>query len=491
MESVPVEIVQVECTNPPDTQEISQDSGSETTVNLARPYPRFSKNELRTSLQASTIDGIFAAIFSNIAGGVLLSNFLVQLDAGAIAFGMLSSIPMLVNLLQPWGARLSERTNSRQQYCLWIYGSSRLLWLILAVGIAIASWQEINSNLLIAWTLTILFISHVLGALGSASWMSWLATIVPRRLRGRYFGLRNSAASLTVLITMPLLGLLVSKWRGGSFQGYGVVLAVGVVAGLLSLGCQFFMTDVNPQLQQMSDRSTQNTQSQFKNTNSRQNELINVDSNPLRDKNFSIFLLYFGMWMFAVNVSAPFLNLYLLDTLNLDVSWVTFYSALMSGAHLLMMLLWGRLADRIGNRPLLFLLGILASLLPLLWLGTDINPISIWLWLPLLHLFRGGTWAALDLCSQNIQLEIAPKFQQSTYFAIAAAIAGVSGALGTTLGGFLAQWSDWGGLSELFIFSTFLRLVALIPLIFLRERQGQSLKQMMRVLLPSKFQATS
>jgi MFS family permease len=455
-------------------------------MNEIRSYPKFSKNELRKSLQASTIDGIFAAIFSNIAGGVLLSNFLVQLDAGAIAFGMLSSIPMLANLLQPWGARLSERTSSRQQYSFLIYGISRLLWLILAVAIGIASWQKMNADWLVIGTLTILFISHVLGALGSASWMSWLATIVPRRLRGRYFGLRNSAASLTILITVPLLGLLVSKWPSGSFQGYGVVLAVGVVAGLLSLGCQLFMTDVNPQLQKKSQSLTQSIQNP-----SHTNDSKRVDSNPLRDRNFAIFLLYFGLWMFAVNVSAPFLNLYLLDTLNLDVSWVTCYSALMSGAHLLMMLLWGRLADRIGNRPLLFLVGIIASLLPLLWLGTNTNPISIWLWFPLLHLLRGGTWAALDLCSQNIQLEIAPKFQQSNYFAIAAAIAGVSGTLGTTLGGFLAQWSDWGGLSGLFILSTFLRLAALIPLIFLKEQRGQSLRQMMRVFLPREFKTTT
>lgn len=481
MEFVPVERVREECTNSSPPQKNYQDSSSKTKVNLAPPYPRFSKNELRRSLQASTIDGIFAAIFSNIAGGVLLSNFLVQLDAGAIAFGMLSSIPMLANLLQPWGARLSERTNSRQRYSLVIYGISRLLWLLLAVGIVIASWQKINSNWLIVWTLTILFISHVLGALGSASWMSWLAAIVPRQLRGRYFGLRNSAASLTILITVPLLGLLVSHWPGGSFQGYGVVLTVGVGTGLLSLGCQFFMSDVNPQLQQKSNRSSQST-----NLDSEP-----IDSNPLRDRNFLIFLLYFGLWMFAVNVSAPFLNLYLLDTLDLDVSWVTCYSALMSGAHLLMMLLWGRLADRIGNRPLLFVIGILASLLPLLWLGTNVNPISIWLWLPLLHLLRGGTWAALDLCSQNIQLEIAPKFQQSTYFAIAAAIAGVSGTLGTTLGGFLAQWSNLGGLSGLFILSTFLRLTALIPLIFLQERRGQSLRQMIGVFMLRDFKTTS
>ncbi|NJR39643.1 MAG: hypothetical protein HC781_13550 [Leptolyngbyaceae cyanobacterium CSU_1_4] len=34
-----------------------------------------SKDEIRTSLKASTLDGIFASVFSNMTGGVLLTNF--------------------------------------------------------------------------------------------------------------------------------------------------------------------------------------------------------------------------------------------------------------------------------------------------------------------------------------------------------------------------------------------------------------------------------
>ncbi|MCL1469501.1 hypothetical protein [Argonema antarcticum] len=45
-------------------------------------YPlKFSKGAIRSSLRASTWDGVFAAIFGNITGGVLLSNFLLQLGA--------------------------------------------------------------------------------------------------------------------------------------------------------------------------------------------------------------------------------------------------------------------------------------------------------------------------------------------------------------------------------------------------------------------------
>jgi MFS family permease len=136
---------------------------------------------------------------------------------------------------------------------------------------------------------------------------------------------------------------------------------------------------------------------------------------------------------------------------------------------LLMLLLWGKLADRIGNRPILLGAGIVFAIFPFLWLSTGMNLWSVWVWLPLLHCISGGMSAALDLCSNNFQLGIAPNRNQSTYFGVAAAVAGISGALGTTAGGFLAQFG-YGGFLGLFALSGVLRLGALLPLVFVHER---------------------
>jgi MFS family permease len=55
------------------------------------------------------------------------------------------------------------------------------------------------------------------------------------------------------------------------------------------------------------------------------------------------------------------------------------------------------------------------------------------------------------------------------YFAITAAIGGVAGALGAVIGGWLAQFTDAGGMTGLFALSSVLRLVALLPLVWLQE----------------------
>lgn len=429
-----------------------------------------SKDEIRTSLKASTLDGVFAAVFSNVTGGVLLTNFLLKLGASPTEIGILAAIPMLANLMQPLGAYLSEQTNSRHNYCLWVYGLSRSLWVGLAIAIFWLGKNHAATDSLIVVTLIVAIVSSFLGALGSSSWLSWMAAIVPHALQGRYFGLRHSAANLTNLISVPLVGLLVSKWGDGSIQGYGLVLILSIMSGLISLWFQNFMIDIDPRTGQRfsipvitTDESLSQpvTQALF--------QPIPLTS-FWRNLNFLKFLLYSNLWAFSVNLSAPFFNVYMLNDLELDISQVTLYNSFSAGANLLLLMFWGKLADRIGNRPILLGVGIVFAVFPLLWLMTDSSPLTTWVWLPLLHLIAGATAAAIDLCSNNLQLRIAPSHNQSTYFGVVAAFAGISGALGITGGAFLAQFV-YGGLLGLFALSSVLRLGALLPLIFVHERQ--------------------
>lgn len=134
-----------------------------------------------------------------------------------------------------------------------------------------------------------------------------------------------------------------------------------------------------------------------------------------------------------------------------------------------MLVMWGKLADRIGNRSILIGVGMAVAIAPLLWLGIDSDRLSMRLWLPLLYLLTGATVSAIDLCNNNLQMAIAPANKPSSYFAIAAAVGGLSGALGTTTGGILAQSVYFGGFPGLFALSATLRIVALTPLLFVRE----------------------
>lgn len=456
----------------PPAIEILENAPSEASLAPISP-PKLSKQSIRTSLKASTIDSIFSSIFGCATGGVILTDFLLHLGATNVEIGLLSALPMMMNFLQPVGAYIADQQTSRRTYNLLIFGLSRLLWLLLVAGIAIATSFHTKPHNLVLWTVCIVFAANLLSALGSASWLSWMMVLVPHRLRGRFFGFRNSAASLTSLLCVPLMGLAVST-IGSDGYGYALILFIGILAGILSLVCQSFQADVHPET--LPNNSPQNE------TQTQPNKFIAV----FKDTNFLKFLLYFGFWTFAVNLSSPFFNIYLLKNLDVNISYVTVYNSLSAAANLLALLVWGKLADRIGNRPLLLLVGIFVAITPLFWLTTGNYSLSLWLLLPLIHIFTGSTWAAIDLCSNNIQMEIAAKQQPSTYFGVAAAIAGLTGALGTTVGGILAEFPLIGGMGGLFAFSAAMRFLALFPLIFVKEPRGSSLSHLLEIFRPSK-----
>ncbi|MBE9063678.1 MFS transporter [cf. Phormidesmis sp. LEGE 11477] len=451
---------------------------------------RLPKSDIKRSLKASTLDGTFSAVFENIVRGVLIGNFLLGLGAGAFEVGLLSSIPMVAHLLQPLGAYFSEKTTSRHLYCFWIYGLSRALWLLPAAGIFAFTHGRIDAHGLTLLTMAVLTLSNVLDSIGCASWMSWMAVLVPTRLRGRYFSLRRSLSSLAALLTIPIGGWLVSSWRGGEIEGYGIVLIMAVLIGLGSLCFQFWMRDVNPQVEADTHRLEADTHQLSESAGKPTDDSAQSQSNkPLAaagifcDRNFLTLLLFLGLWTFGLNLSAPFFNFYLLSSLSIDVQWVTLYGGLVYGAFLLTIMLWGRLADRIGNRPVLMLNGLLMAVLPLLWLYTDSSSLSLWLLLPLLHSLQGGTVAALDLCLSNIQLELAPRAKQSSYFAIAAAVIGITGALGVTVGSVLAELPSFG-LPAIFVISALMRFASLIPLCFVQETRSLSIRQLVQRKLP-------
>ncbi|MEH2213192.1 MFS transporter [Nostoc sp.] len=461
---------------PVPIQEISEDRALTETVLFPTPklFLKIPKPEIRQSLRALTYESVFAAVLYSIIGGALLSNFLLELGAGPVEIGLLAAIPQMVNLLQPLGAYLVNRSTSFRWYFMCIFIPSRLLWLILLPAIWLVTSSRITGYQVVQLTLAILLVANIIEAFGRAPWLGWSAVLVPQRLRGRYFGFRNSILGLTNLVGVPLLGLAVSAWPGGTLQGYGTVLVVGIILGLISVGCQFWMTDINPQLLKVGDLDTSHPQPQ------------GIDLSLFKDANFLKFVLYLSIWCFAVNISNPFFNLYMLDNLDIDISVVTIYHGLGTGANMLMLLLWGKLADRIGNRPLLLLVGVLVAVTPLLWLLVGSDRISFWIWLPLLHILAGATWAAIDLCTNNLMMGIAPLRNQSSYFAIAAAIAGITGAMGITVGSFLATLPGIAGLLGLFVLSGLLRMVALVPLVFVQEQRSIPLSQLMRFLFPMK-----
>jgi MFS family permease len=450
---------------------------TETSIAIAR----IPTTEIRRSLIASSIDGVFAAIYSNLTSGVLLSNFLVDLRATSFEVGILAAIPMLANVVQPLGAWWGNRWTSRRNYCSSVNIPARFVWALLALGISLYTQHLLDDRTMVIWTMVVVAVSHLLGGLGSATWLSWMAAIVPSKLRGRYFSIRNTVSNLTSLIVVALAGFWVANYPRGEIEAFEIALGVAIIAGFISMVYQWQMVDVSHSRLAIAnpDRFDENANSVAPVAEINALQHPSAIETILQDRYFLGFTICFSAWMFALNLSAPFFNLYLLQDLAIDVSWVTLYNSLTSAANLALLIPFGRWSDRIGTRMPLIGMGLVMALLPMLWLGIGTDALSLWVGLPLLFIINGGASAAIDLCLNNLQIEIAHEHHQAQYFGIIAAMGGISGSLGTFVGGTVANWEIVGGLTGLFVISSILRLLSLLPMIFLQPAGERSVFQLL------------
>ncbi len=120
--------------------------------------------------------------------------------------------------------------------------------MILLPAIWLVRASQVAGRQVVQLTLAVLLVANIIEALSRAPWLGCSAVLVPQKLRGRYFGFRNSILSLTNFVGVAMLGLVVSAWPGGTLPGYSVVLLLGIMLGVISVGCQMWMTDVNPQV---------------------------------------------------------------------------------------------------------------------------------------------------------------------------------------------------------------------------------------------------
>ena len=83
--------------------------------------------------------------------------------------------------------------------------------------------------------------------------------------------------------------------------------------------------------------------------------------------NFGRFVIYIFLFNFSVMIASPFFSVYMLEELKLSYLWFTIINLSQAVSIVIFMLVWGKFADKYGNKKLLTIGSVLVPILPLLW----------------------------------------------------------------------------------------------------------------------------
>lgn len=371
-----------------------------------------------------------------LVGGTVVTAFALYLGADNFAIGLLSALPLLAALLQLWTPQIVTRLGSRQRTCVITLGWARILFIPLTALAACAWLWPIYNTLWLILAILVLTTSAALTAVGGTSWLSWAATVVPLSQRASFFAWRTTSISAVGLVAALLAGFFMDWWSmpvtkqgaaAGEHQPFPVVYVILFgVAALCGVGTIFLL------------RRTPDLPAQPINSNDARPHFWRGLRDSWQHLPLRRFMLFRGVWLFAVGVSAPYYTVFMLENLKLDFTQVFFLQNVGALAGLLSTPWWGRMLKKYGCSQIIKWTTCLKVLYVLVWAILPSVPQQAFIILILLNVSLIID-AGLNLGSGNLLMNLIPDGQGNnvSHYSVFNTATSLASAMGPLLAGFL------------------------------------------------------
>ncbi|WP_448337700.1 MFS transporter [Chloroflexus aurantiacus] len=393
----------------------AEQSGSSLPGNTSPLVPSEVRRGLLISIWEGAIANIHISITGAIGGSVFLSGFALLLGANNFQLGLLGALPFIGQMFQFLSAYLEARFANRRAIVLFSALAGRLVWALL-LCLPFTGWPA-------TWQLTVFFValgfSYGLNGMAGNAWMSWMSDLVPPNRRGSYFGVRNTVAGISAMVSVYLAGLTLDHFRAQGAEAHGYALIFGV-AVLAAFGAAVLIArQPEPPLQPQPWQG-----------------VGSFLFDPLRDTAFRRFTVLATGWALVTGIAAPFFNAYGLTTLQLDFSLLALTGIVTNAVALFFSPLVGWLMDRYGYRVVVTACVLGTIPLPLGWiLSTPDNILPLWL----TSIFSGVFWPGVNQGLGNLLMERAPAAQRGIAVAIFSLLTGLGTLIASLIGGAVGQ----------------------------------------------------
>ena len=437
------------------------------------------------NLRYANLDGAFATAFVTLVGGNFLISFVKFLaDNPREAdrwIGLLSGAPSLIGLLVIPGAVWGRRFGTYKHFVmvggrLWRLAHLPLVFMPLLAGL--------SGNLRLTIVVSCIIFASICVQLVNPIYNDWLAELVPQNSRGWYFSRRGAIAAGVGAVAGLAggFGFDAFKRTGHEAVGYTVIFGLGMVFSLISLVLYGKMTD---RVRQNPERVSLR-------------ESLTSIAAPFSDRNFRIILIFLCVFVAGQTLGGSLYSAYALESMHMPLGVIQMLGATHAIGNIIAARMWGNLADKYGNKPILFLLGIGLGLTPIMWIMTQPNNLVFSSIILLVgHVFAGIIWGGVAVCQFNLLLNAAPPEKRANYIgaglATQALIGGVAPMVGAEVMHNLARSMHAADAYKwIFIATSGLRLFSILFLLPVREEGSQSvgstLNQLRRIS-PSGYRA--
>ena len=438
---------------------------------------------LPVARRAIIFAGCLATIYTQFTMSPATVEYARTLGATGVHVGILAALPTGMLFTQFLTAWVATRLRYRRRMWMAVSLVQRTIYLPVAFG----PWLFPGvSESFWLWAFIIAAASNYgLLHFSSPLWLSWMGDYLPQQGLNRFWGARQLWMQWTAAATLGLCAVVLLKCGLPIRVAFAGLLCFASLAGVADILC--FIKVHEPPV-----------------TAPPSIHMRDVWSAPFKDRNYRSFIFYSCFWHFAAMLGAPFISLYLLTYVGMELFQVLMLWSLSWIGGALVSHWVGSFADNYGNRPLLVLCTAFKSLNMLALLMVPADPeLAFWLLIPVL-MVDAMLNAGIENANKGFMLLNSPPEHRTVYIAAGTALAGMVGCVtAITAGGALTAMSDWkwdvdspwgpvhiNHFHVLFGFSFLMRLVAVELARWVREPGSiGTVEALISVLVPRKSHA--
>lgn len=402
------------------------------------------KGKIRSNLKISITEGIFAAVMLGFT-----ENFWVPcaeaLKVTALRAGLVSTLPQFISSLsQTFSAHATQKLGGRIPVLKKLIA---VQWVALFILIFLPFFPVYLRYSILMICATAFVIG---GALPAPAWLSLMSDHLPLNSKGKYFGWRNRILWIVIFVSGLCAGQILQLFKKNILWGFSVLFGIASLSRFISWSLLIQMHDPKPKNNPtQSDIETADFPKSFPDF------VLNGFSH-----NFVRFAFFVFSFTFAVNITAPYLAVYMLRQLHFSYSTFAYVIFSATLASIFGFKIWGELADKFGHLKVTRATTLFISIVPVFWFISG-DP----LWLIGVQIAAGFVWSGFQLCVTTFALSEIPSHIRTRAIGYLSALNGSSIFLGSLLGGVLLDHSPLihgSAFHTLFLLSAFMRILSIV-----------------------------
>lgn len=381
---------------------------------MSQPVDRL--ENLRT-LRVANLDAAFATAFATLVSGTFLVGFVQLLGGSYVWIGVLTAVPSFLGLLQIPGAIWGRGFPRYKKFV----APGGFVWRLFYVPLIALPALPLPNEAKLWILLGCVIVASAATQFVAPIYNDWLAELVPANSRGWFFSRRMMIATAVGAVGGFAGGLVLDAFRRADEEpmGFSTIFAIGIVCAAISMVLFRKMADTpRPNPIRVSLR-----------------ESLGAFRIPLRDHRFRPVLVFLFLFVLGQLFAGNLYSAYALETLKMPFGVLQATGISVAIGSLLTVRMWGFLADKYGNKPLVGILGFGLVLTPAMWLitypGSDLWNAVV---LILAHVFSGAVWSGVAVCQFNLLLATADPEDRANYIGVGMALQALTGALAPMLG---------------------------------------------------------